>query len=120
LPWNYNFNLRIDRDIALSNKQGKRPLNLNVYLRVSNVLNTLNVRGVYAASGDPSNDGFLASSLGRLELSRYTDGNSISDQAIRELGRNVQNFIGFYEMGMLNPGFFFAPRRVYLGAIFEF
>ncbi len=120
LPWNYNFNLRIDRDIALSNKQGKRPLNLNVYLRVSNVLNTLNVRGVYAASGDPGNDGFLASSLGRLELSRYTDGNTISDQAIRELGRNVQNFMGFYEMGMLNPGFFFAPRRIYLGAIFEF
>lgn len=120
LPWNYNINLRLDRDIAIGgNREGRRPMNLNIYFRVSNLLNTLNIRGIYAA-GDENNDGFLASYLGQLELSRYTQGNTAADLALRELGRDVDNFIGYYNMGMLNPGFFFAPRRIYLGAIFEF
>lgn len=119
LPWNYNFNLRLDRDITIANKEGKRPLNLNVYLRVSNVLNTLNLRGVYAA-GDENSDGFLASYLGQLELNRYSNLNSAGEISLAEQGRNQENFIGYYNMGMLNPGFFYSPRRIYLGAIFEF
>ena len=120
LPWNYNINLRLDRDIAIGGtRDGRRPMNLNVYLRVSNLLNTLNIRGLYAA-GDENSDGFLASYLGQLELTRYTQGNTPADVELRNMGRDVNNFIGYYSMGMLNPGFFFAPRRIYLGAIFEF
>ncbi len=119
LPWNYNFNLRLDRDITIANKEGKRPLNLNVYLRVSNVLNTLNIRNVYAA-GDEHSDGFLPSYLGQLELNRYRNLNSAAERALAEQGRNEANFIGYYQQGMLNPGFFYSPRRIYLGAIFEF
>jgi hypothetical protein len=35
---------------------------LNVYLRVNNMLDSKNIMGVYSATGNPDDDGFLAAS----------------------------------------------------------
>ncbi|MFM8488208.1 MAG: hypothetical protein ACKOCH_17890, partial [Bacteroidota bacterium] len=64
LPWRFNVDLRVDKSFALS-KEGKKPLNLNVYLRVSNLLNRKNILGVYSSTGSPTDDGYLATAEGR-------------------------------------------------------
>jgi hypothetical protein len=37
-----------------------------------------------------------------------------------DAGRDPQNYLDIYRMALLNPGFFNLPRRIFLGAIFEF
>jgi outer membrane receptor protein involved in Fe transport len=109
LPWTYNLDMRVDRNIALS-KDKKRPLNLNVYLRVQNLLDTRNVAGVYTASGAPDDDGYLASPRGQSELA--------NTRASRE--NEYLNYVFSYQMRMLDPSRFYQPRRIYLGCMFDF
>ena len=42
LPWRFNLDTRVDKSFNLA-AAGKKPLNINVYLRVSNLLNRKNV-----------------------------------------------------------------------------
>lgn len=57
-PWNFRVSLRLDRDFIIGKKSAK-PLVCNVYLRVTNLLNTQNVLSVYPVTGSPTDDGFL-------------------------------------------------------------
>ncbi|NJN32880.1 MAG: TonB-dependent receptor [Saprospiraceae bacterium] len=70
LPWTLNLDMRIDKTFPIS-KNPKTPLDLNVYLRVQNVLDARNVRAVYTASGSPSDDGYLTSSRGKRRIRQY-------------------------------------------------
>lgn len=110
LPWNITADLRIDKSFRLFGPGDRYSPNVNVYLRVQNLFDTRNVIGVYSASGSPEDDGYLASQEGV--------------GAINELGvtrpEDVQLFLNSYNWRLLNPGFFTLPRRVFLGAIFEF
>ncbi|MFZ4542472.1 MAG: carboxypeptidase regulatory-like domain-containing protein [Saprospiraceae bacterium] len=108
LPWKYNFDLRVDKIIRISNKENSNT-SLSVFLRVQNILNTQNVLGVYSYSGDAKDDGYLKSSFGRQELDSY-----------RAQGRDVQAFQDAYRWALLDPGNFSFPRRVFLGASFYF
>ena len=110
LPWTFNVDLRIDKTIPLS-KNPKKPLDLNVYLRVQNLLNTLNVADVYRASGSASDDGYLTSARGQSELA-----NTLASRG--QLG--LQAYMNSYIMRELNPGFYFLPRQIYLGCNFGF
>ena len=110
LPWNFNMDMRIDKTITLV-KTAKRPLNLNIYLRMQNVLNTKNVAGVYAASGSPDNDGYLTSSRGKSEL--------LNTEASRGAA-DLEAYKHSYLMRMLNPDFYYLPRRIFLGCSFDF
>ena len=103
-PWNFVLNARIDKNFNIGKKMG-----LNVYCRVSNLLDRRNVINVYSATGSPDDDGYLASPFGRSQV-----------QSIDASQRNVQAFLASYQWRMLNPNFFSIPRRIYLGAIFDF
>lgn len=107
-PWRFNVDMRIDKSFALMPADRKQ-LNLNVYFRVSNLLNRKNVVGVYSFTGSPNDDGYLASLEGQSVL-----------RGVTEQGRNAQAFLSSYTWAMLNPDFYTLPRRLYVGAVFEF
>jgi hypothetical protein len=52
-PWNYQFDLRLDKSFNLTDKLGA-----TVYMRVNNLFNTQNVLNVYNATGNAEDDGF--------------------------------------------------------------
>lgn len=109
LPWNVRGNLRVDKNIPLTwgKKEGedKNQANLNVYLQVLNVLNNRNILGVYAFTGNPDDDGYLASS-----------------QAVAALAQanNPQSFRDLYTLRMNNPDLFNKPRVIRIGLLLEF
>ena len=109
LPWNFTLNLRVDKNFTLTPNSATRPVFLNVYCRIQNLLDARNILGVYPATGSPDDDGFLASSDGvarvrNLELS----------------GRDTQAFLDAYAWALANPNFYSLPRRILVGAIVEF
>ncbi len=110
LPWNFTLNVRVDKTIRLFTPQDetKRPLNMNVYVRVQNLLDRRNLLGVYSASGSPDDDGFLTSAIGSSVL------NGAIEDGIGDF------FQPSYTWALLNPGFFTLPRRIYVGASFNF
>ncbi len=108
LPWRFNADIRVDKSFQLV-KEGKNPLNLNIYLRVANVLNRKNVLGVYTTTGSPTDDGYLASSEGQSIV------NGIAAQ-----GASKQAYLDAYSWSVRNPNNFTLPRRIYVGAAFEF
>ena len=103
-PWNFTLNLRIDKRFTIADNLG-----LNLYLRVSNVLDRRNVINVYPATGSAEDDGFLSSSRGFNQL-----------QVVQNSLREVDAYLASYQWRILNPNFFSLPRRMYLGAIFDF
>ena len=107
-PWNFTINARIDKSFSLSPSE-KLPLDVNVYLRVSNLLNTQNVVNVYSASGSAEDDGFLLSTFG-----------ADAKNAVVQQGRDLDAYLSAYQWAVTNPDFFTLPRRIYLGAIVNF
>ena len=104
LPWRMNVDMRLNKSFAL-----RKNLNLDVYFRVSNLLNRRNVVDVYSVSGSPTDDGFLTGNEGR--------------QVLRQLqndGRNVRAFLDAYSWMVLDPNNYTQPRRMFIGATFEF
>lgn len=112
-PWTYNVDLRVDKDFAVGGGEGKKPLTFNVYLRVQNLLDTRNVVGVYRFTADPEDSGFLAHPNGQNRL------NNIRELDEQGLGTE-ESFLDLYRANLLNPGFYALPRRIYLGAYFNF
>jgi hypothetical protein len=108
LPWRFNVDMRVDKSFNLA-PANKRPLNLNIYFRVANLLDRRNVTGVYTATGSPTDDGYLATTEGQSVLS-----------GVEQQGRNQEGYLASYSWIMLNPDNFTLPRRMYIGALFEF
>ena len=109
LPWNFTVNFRIDKSFTLTKPDAARRLGLNIYFRVQNLLDRRNIINVYPATGSPSDDGYLASPFGAGDI-----------ETIQQSGRDVEAFLASYQWRVLNPNFFSLPRRMFLGAIFEF
>ena len=106
LPWNVALNLRVDRDFRLFPEvRDNRGVNLNVYLRISNLLDRRNIVNVYQASGEPNDDGFLRSPLGQRTLATQID---------------QEAYVRLYNYRLLNPDFYSLPRRIFLGASLAF
>lgn len=103
-PWTFTLNLRVDKTFSI--RQG---LGLNVYCRVSNLLDRQNVLNVYPVTGSPTDDGFLASPNGLDQL-----------QNIENSVRQVDAYLASYQWALINPGLFALPRRIWLGAIVNF
>ena len=103
-PWNFTLNLRVDKSFQLT--QG---LNMNVYCRVSNLLDRRNVINVYPVTGSPQDDGFIASSNGRDKL-----------QQIRNSVQSVDSYLASFQWALINPDFYSLPRRIFLGAVLDF
>lgn len=113
-PWQFRLDGRIDKTFMLGGKSKKdemggeflsRAYGLNLYLNVLNVLDTRNVINVYRYTGLPDDDGFLASATGQQTVIRQID---------------PQAFIDQYTLRVANPNNYSLPRRIQLGAMFNF
>ncbi len=106
LPWRNTVNFRVDKDFSLrQGKEGSNGLNLNVYFRVANLLNTGNIIQVYSATGSPSTDGYLETEQGQVNAAGLAA---------------TQSYLSSYQWRLLNPNFLSLPRRMYIGARVDF
>jgi len=110
LPWNFKIDARIDKDIELTwggKKDGdeKKHSNLNIYLQVLNVLNAKNILNVYKATGNPGDDGYLASVDGQNALASKNSATSFTD---------------LYNVKVNDPSYYSRPRVIRLGLLLDF
>ncbi|MEM7575392.1 MAG: carboxypeptidase regulatory-like domain-containing protein [Bacteroidota bacterium] len=103
-PWTFRLNLRVDKQIDLGNGMG-----VNVYFRVTNLLDRRNVLNVYSVTGSPEDSGWLQSSFGQDFLAN-TESQTVP----------VESFLASYQWSLLQPGFFSLPRQMFMGAIVNF
>ena len=103
-PWQFRVDARIEKDINIKINE-KKTATFNVYLWVQNVLNTQNVTGVYRATGNPDDDGFIAS----------PEGQQLANQQA-----NPQAFVDQYGIRIQNPDNYSLPRRTRIGVRFDF
>lgn len=103
-PWNMTLNLRVDKTFPMKTGGG-----LNIYFRVSNLLDRKNIINVYPVTGSATDDGFLASANGLDKL-----------ENISRSAREVEAYLASFQWALLNPDFFSLPRRMFIGAIFDF
>jgi outer membrane receptor protein involved in Fe transport len=99
-PWNFQLDAKIDKSFSIGS------LNLNVYLWVINVLDIKNVVGVFGTSGDPVDDGYLASGEGK---NRYENYKLASGVETAELYKQL------YLASIYNTDNFGTPRQIRLG-----
>ena len=105
LPWQFSIDARFDKSFTIA-----KSLNLNVFLRIQNLLDTRNISNVYRASGSAEDDGYLSSVNGRNTLETFDMSRPDDAEAYRHS----------YLMRMINPDFYFIPRRIFVGAVFDF
>ena len=70
-----------------------------------NLLNTKNILNVYSYTGNPDDDGYLASATGQANVDR-----SVSPQA----------FTDQYNIYLNNPSFYARPRTIRIGVLLDF
>ncbi|MBL0330493.1 MAG: carboxypeptidase regulatory-like domain-containing protein [Bacteroidetes bacterium] len=110
LPWTYKMDLRVDKNMELAfggKKEGeeKKTANLTIYLQVLNVFNTKNVLGVYRATGNPGDDGYLTSAAAQTTIAGQNDPQSFSD---------------LYTVKINNPNNYSRPRVIRIGLLLDF
>ncbi len=108
LPWSYKLDLQLDKTFNVTfGKKGdkKKATFVNVYIRVTNVLNQKNRIKVYRATGNWDDDGYLAAAA-----SQTTIQNQLDEQSFRD----------FYTMKIQNANNISSPRTIRLGVKFDF
>jgi outer membrane receptor protein involved in Fe transport len=105
LPWQFRADMRINKVFQFAFKEDGKKQNVDVYLQVLNVFNNLNVLNVYQYTGDPQDDGYLASDRSA----------SIVAQAV-----SSEAFADLYRTRLQNPFNFSLPRRIRLGVMWNF
>ena len=105
----YELDLRIDKTVSLG------MVNANFYIYVINLLNTQNVASVFARTGDPADDGWLASPAGQQEASgAVSPAQYAAIYQARYLGNNVTAGNGSFGSN------YSAPRQIRFGMKLEF
>jgi hypothetical protein len=84
-------------------------MSMNIYCRVSNLLDRRNIIRVYPATGSATDDGFLRSYFGQNQI-----------ETILNSPRDLDGYLASYQWALLNPNNYTLPRRIFLGAIFDF
>lgn len=102
-PWRFTVDMRMNKLFAI--KAGKKTIDTEVYLQVQNLFDIRNVIAVYRATGNPDDDGYLAS----------VDGQNAANSQV-----DPQAFIDQYNIKVLNPDNYSLPRRARLGVNFNF
>ena len=109
-PWQFRIDAKIDKDFEINvgkskDGEGHKKVIANVYLQVLNVLDTRNISTVYAATGSPSDDGYISSPGAQTSIA-----SQVSPQA----------YIDQYRIAVNNPSNYSLPRRIHLGVMFNF
>jgi hypothetical protein len=108
-PANYELDLRIDKTVTF----GK--VDANFYIYVINLLNTQNAVSVFSRTGDPADDGWLASSAAQMEAANAVNHDQYNAiYQARYLGNNSTTGVG---SGGSNYG---VPRQIRFGVKLEF
>ena len=110
MPASFKIDLRADKDFYFTlggKKEGKtgREAYVNVYVNVTNLLNSKNILSVYSATGDPDDDGYLTSSKYQQEIRNQLD---------------TEAFIQMYEIYVNRGGHYATPRQIKVGASINF
>ncbi len=103
LPWNFSIDMKINKEFEIvTSSAGNKKMYIEVYGRVQNLLNTRNIIGVYSYTGDPDDDGYLASQFGLDDIN-----------FAKEI--DEQSFLDTYSWRLASPGNYTLPRRIYVG-----
>jgi outer membrane receptor protein involved in Fe transport len=109
LPASFRFDGRFDKDFTVSTRKdakgNAKELYLNVYLQVLNILNSRNIMGVYAATGNADDDGYLAAAEYQSEINSQV---------------NTQSYIDLYRIRVNSPYNYSSPRMIRLGVSINF
>ena len=110
LPFQFRINVRVDKSFTLNygKKNGedeRKSAEIQIYCLVQNILNTKNIIGVYRATGNPSDDGYLSAATSQSQISNQVDPLSFAD---------------LYTVRANNPNNFARPRVIRFGAILNF
>lgn len=109
LPWSFRMDGRLDKDFTLSTgkdaKGNKKEYFLNVYLQVLNILNSQNILSVYAATGNPDDDGYLAAAEYQSQINSQLDSQSFRDM---------------YSIRVNSPYNYSSPRMIRIGVGINF
>lgn len=105
-PGRFFVNMNIDRNFPLKyGKDKKKTANLNIYLWVQNLFNTLNIQSVYRATGNPNDDGYLTAAQYQTDIAAQLD---------------EDTFRYYYALAVNNPFNYALPRTIRLGVKFDF
>lgn len=107
-PWTYRLDLQLDRNFQLefgSDDDKKKAAYLNVYCRVTNLFNIINTLNVYRATGNATDDGYLAASQYQTSIQSQLD---------------EQSFRDYYNLKVQNPFNLGLPRTIRIGVKFDF
>jgi hypothetical protein len=109
LPWQYRVDLKVDKDINLKfgKSENAKTVMLNVYIQVMNLFDTENIVDVYRYTGNPDDDGYLASATGQ----QFLESGSLS---------STEAFVDQYNIKVNNPANYSLPRRARLGIKLDF
>jgi hypothetical protein len=102
-PWRTTLDLTLDRDISLKwggNGKAVKKLDMNIYLEVTNLLNTKNIISVYSTTGNPDDDGYLAAAKNQTLINTQID---------------PESYRNYYTMAINSPYNYSLPRRIRLG-----
>ena len=102
-PFTFVLNAQINKTFKIAGSS-----RLNVYFRVSNLLDRRNVLNVYSFTGLAEDPGYLQNAIGQTQLA-----------ALATQTRPVESYLASYQWRVLNPDFFTLPRRMFLGAQFS-
>ena len=111
IPASFRFDLRVDKDFKFTiggKREGEsrgRDAFVNVYLQVLNLLNSKNITNVYAATGNPDDDGYLSAPEWQREISSQVD---------------PQSYIQMYQLYVNAGGNYSMPRHIRLGMSINF
>ena len=109
IPASFRFDLRVDKDFdfTIGKKEGKagRDAFVNVYVQILNLLNSKNIKNVYAATGNPDDDGYLTAPEWQREINSMLD---------------PQAFIEMYSLYVNSGGNYSQPRQIRLGMSINF
>lgn len=98
-PWYFRLDAKIDKAVSIAS------LEVDFYVRATNLLNTQNALAVFPRTGDSRDDGWLST----------LDGQKKAQEQGAQYTALYQAVNGGVNYGLVNNGFFDSPRQIVFG-----